>query len=300
MFLSFVFHSSSLCHQNRRCAPGARVDCIPNPIDVDDVPPDASNSPTIERSGPYVGTMTTQITNHRPRRFLGVTMAITLTISLALNVLPSVFHGATRAADSDEIETALVSLDVLDPSEELIDRLSLLLDTDDLEPTDESTLQERIRVRLRLWSDVAPEWREVDRSLMNRVRTCRDASATDGCGEQLRLELRLRHAERVMERIEQRLLDAEALPTDDRDARIAALEMIMERVRTRLTQMAQLSDEELGPLSEERTLMLRIRERIQNRLDTTSTTIPSTSNPSQPPGSNNDNDQDQEPKGNTQ
>lgn len=193
----------------------------------------------------------------------------------------------------EKIESALISLGARTVPSNVTSQLSSLLPEEfvlSVLNTDE--IDNRLELALRLWQIVAPEWREVPQSLMIQVRQCRDEalrsqqsstttspSETGICDQHLRIQLRFQHAERLTNRLTERIADAERLPEPLRTQALQTLEMIRERVETRLQEMSRLSqntvDEALEPLGENQQTLNQVRTRLEQQ--TRQTTSSSTS-----------------------
>ena len=200
------------------------------------------------------------------RRLTALTVPVAITIGAVAG--PGVY-----AAESD-IDRAFDTLGLPPAMEQVrsqvLEILGGALDIDDDEEPDEVPAL-RLENALRRWELMAPDWRSVPPSVMERVRLCRDvrlrdpgAPVPEGCGEQLQLELRLRHMEQAESRFQQRLeaTDGDATALGDLDRlqervmeRIAEVDAAMEQDRERAMDAAGIGDGDLD----------QIRDRIMDQ-----------------------------------
>ena len=177
--------------------------------------------------------------NPPARRLTALTVPVAISIGAVAG--PGVY-----AAESD-IDRAFDTLGLPPAMEQVRSQVLELLggaldDDDDVEPDEVPAL--RLENALRRWELMAPDWRSVPSSVMERVRLCRDVRLRDpetpipeGCGEQLRLELRLQH----MNRFEERFTDAIAAARDD-DVALTDLDALQERVVERIAEVEAASE----------------------------------------------------------
>lgn len=151
------------------------------------------------------------------------------------------------------------------------------------------TLRERLRERfeeqLRIWSVVAPEWREAFEQLRERVRECRETN-DEKCWLDLRLRLQFEHAQRFQEMFENRYQEMRENggPVSD----LAEMERLRERTEERIRSMIEngersgIGDSGVAPGDLEQ-LREQLRDQSQVHLSiptsSTTTTSPTTSNP---------------------
>lgn len=117
------------------------------------------------------------------------------------------------------------------------------------------------------WRDVAPEWRQAAEGFAEQRRLCRQyvrsttTSATmPDCARALAAELRLRHAERLVATLQERLQQAEALPEPARTRVTEALTQVRERASERLRDLEAHDDPALDGIPD------LDRDRIRDRL----------------------------------
>jgi hypothetical protein len=110
------------------------------------------------------------------------------------------------------------------------------------------------------WSDVAQDWRIVGRELGAQVCDCRDGLVADGCDEELRARLWLRHAELLRANLAERFARAALLAEPDRARREAALTQERDRAVERLQRLELSGSMLLGRLEQDRE---RLREHAE-------------------------------------
>lgn len=146
-------------------------------------------------------------------------------------------------------------------------------------------LRERLEKQLRIWSVVAPEWREAFEQLRERVRECRENNDEE-CWRELRLRLQFEHAQRFQEMFENRYQEMRENggPVSD----LAEMERLRERTEERIRSMIENGEQSglggsgaaPGDLEQ---LRDRLRDQAQIHVSTpttsTSTTSPTTSSP---------------------
>lgn len=180
---------------------------------------------------------------HPRRRATAVTQRLAaLTVPVAITIGSMAGGPAVFAADSD-IDRAFDTLGLPPAMEQVRSQVLAIvgdaLDRDDADDDADEPPAVRLENALRRWELMAPDWRSVPPSVMERVRLCRDvrlrdpdAVAPEGCGEQLRLELRLEH----MQRFEERFTDALGAARDDAEA-LTDLDRLQERVVERIAEV---------------------------------------------------------------
>jgi len=174
---------------------------------------------------------------------LAVALATAVLIPAALAAAPPAPAAAQTPA---EVGVALARLEGGVATTALEERLAALLaaaDPDvlpgglaDLDPA-------RVAASVEAWAVVAPEWRTVGRELAERVAACRDGDpagdpAAD-CGDPLRAQLWLRHAEELRLTLEGRFGAAAELATEER----ARLEAELLRARDRAVERLRLLED---------------------------------------------------------
>ena len=91
-------------------------------------------------------------------------------------------------------------------------------------------------------------------------------ASTEECGEQLRIRLRVEHAERLIARFTERIAEAEGLPEQARAEVVAAMLAVRERAERRLVDL--LDDEDgvldavLAETGRDRAELVRVREQV--------------------------------------
>ena len=164
-------------------------------------------------------------------------------LRVALSAIPLVLiaPSAVHAADGD-VDRAMDTLQI-----QLNDQVRLRIDAvlgdslsnidDDLDPD----AQVRLETALRRWELAATDWRQLPLSLMEQVRTCRDAriydgddDTVDGCGEELQLELRLRQLQQARNHFEERLIAA-----GNDETALGDLDRLQQRLNDRLREFEQ-------------------------------------------------------------
>jgi hypothetical protein len=209
---------------------------------------------------------------HPRRRATAVTQRLAaLTVPVAITIGSMAGGPAVFAADSD-IDRAFDTLGLPPAMEQVRSQVLAIvgdaLDRNDADEDADDPPALRLENALRRWELMAPDWRSVPPSVMERVRLCRDARlrdpdavAPEGCGEQLRLELRLRHMEQAEMRFQERLdaADGDATALGDLDRlqqrvmeRSAEVEAAMDRDRERALDAVGLGEGDLD----------RIRDRL--------------------------------------
>ena len=164
-------------------------------------------------------------------------------LSVALSAIPLVLiaPSVVHAADGD-VDRAMDTLQIQlnDQVRSRIDAVlgdSLINIDDDLDPD----AQVRLETALRRWELAATDWRQLPLSLMEQVRTCRDAriydgddDTVDGCGEELQLELRLRQLQQARNHFEERLIAA-----GNDETALGDLDRLQQRLNDRLREFEQ-------------------------------------------------------------
>lgn len=187
---------------------------------------------------------------HHRRRPSAVTQRLAaLTLPVAITIGSVAGGPAVFAAESD-IDRAFDTLGLAPAMEQVRSQVLAIvggtLDRDDADDDAEDPPALRLENALRRWELMAPDWRAMPQSVMERVRLCRDvrlrdpaAPVPDGCGDQLHLELRLRHMEQAESRFQQRLdvADGDATALGD-------LDRLQERVMERIAEVDAATDQD--------------------------------------------------------
>jgi hypothetical protein len=202
---------------------------------------------------------------HQRRRPSAVTQRLAaLTLPVAITIGSVAGGPAVFAAESD-IDRAFDTLGLPPAMEQVRSQVLAILgdalDRNDADDDAEDPPALRLENALRRWELMAPDWRAMPQSVMERLRLCRDvrlrdpgAAVPEGCGDELRLELRLRHMEQAESRFQQRLdaADGDATALGDLDRlqervmeRIAEVDAAMDQDRDRAMDASGLGDGDL-------------------------------------------------------
>jgi len=165
-----------------------------------------------------------------------------LTVPVAITIGSVAGGPAVFAAESD-LDRAFDTLGLPPALEQVRSQVLAIvgdaLDRNDGDEDADGTPAARLDDAVRRWGVMAPDWMAVPSPLMERVRLCRDvrlrdpgAATPEGCGEQLRLELRLEH----MQRFEERFTEALGAARDDAEA-LTDLDLLQERVVERIAEV---------------------------------------------------------------
>lgn len=213
-----------------------------------------------------------------------VRQTITLLTAVAFSALTMTGMTLASSAEEENIKDALASLNVeIIPDDVTASLATLWPDDIELKVLEAEEVRNRLRLALNLWEIMAPEWRDTPASLMMQARFCRDASLNykqststtssttpNQCGETLRIQLRFQHAERVTERLMQRVADAEKLPEPSRTLTLQTLTQLRERTETRLREMLKLApkpvDDALKPLGENQSSLNQLQTRLEEQV----------------------------------
>lgn len=176
-----------------------------------------------------------------PRRRAPVVAALAAAVLVpaALAAAPPAPAAAQTPA---EVGVALARLDGGVATTDLEERLAALLAAADpsvlpggLADVDPA----RVTAAVEAWAVVAPEWRTVGLELAERIAACRDGLTTEDCGDPLRAQLWLRHAEELRRTLEGRFGAAGELETEER----ARLETELLRARDRAVERLRLLED---------------------------------------------------------
>ena len=179
-----------------------------------------------------------------------VALAAAVLIPAALAAAPP---APAAAQTPDRVAEALAELGGGTAAPELADRLAALLAAADpaVLPGDLAIVDmARVRAAVQVWADVAPEWRTVGLELAERVAACRDGLTTEGCGDELRLRLWLRHGDELQRTLEGRFGAAAELAPEERARLEAELLRARDRAVERLRQLEDCDQERLRQLEQ--------------------------------------------------
>lgn len=185
------------------------------------------------------------------RRRRLITSAVVMMVTMGMGVTaPGSLRAQEDLVDPVRVDEALVAVGAGDVPEPLRERLRELLrwaqDTEAWPPgpVEVPVSPSQWAQRLQWWRDVAPDWREAAEGFATRRQNCRDgfvdataSAGTSPCGRLLAAELRLRHAERLIAHLGERIDEAEALVEPARTRVLAALDAVRERAMDRLREL---------------------------------------------------------------
>lgn len=96
--------------------------------------------------------------------------------------------------------------------------------------------------------------------------TVADGATVEECGEQLRVRLRIEHAERLVARFTERIAEAEGLPEQARAEVIAAMTAVRDRAEQRLRDIVENEDDAVDAVLEatgrDRAVLARVQEQV--------------------------------------
>ena len=201
---------------------------------------------------------------HRRR----ATPAVALAAALIVPLLATGPSAPAAAQTPDEVVDAVAALDggTLDPATAA--RLAALLAAADPAVLPPGGLADvdpaRVRTAVQAWADVAPEWRTVGLELAQRAAECRDGLTTEGCGDELRAQLWLRHAEELRRTLEGRFGAAADLSDDERVRLEGELLRARDRAMERLRLLEDCDAEQLRRLEQS---CEQLQERLRDHID---------------------------------
>lgn len=208
----------------------------------------------------------------RRRRLITTAIALIVTVGVGVTA-PGALRAQEDLVDPTGVDAALVAVGAGDVPEPLRERLRELLrwaqdgDAWPPGPVEVPVSPSQWAERLQGWRDVAPDWREAAEGFASRRQICRDgfigptvSAGVPPCGRLLAAELRMRHAERLIAHLGERIGEAEALAEPARTRVLSALDAVRERAMDRLREL----DRDRDPLYDEEPEL--DRDRIRTRL----------------------------------